>query len=337
MDEFERIQRQILGLDTFSEYARAADIARQAYETLSRVVHPEVEIWKNLESQRIGHLRDLALGSRVDDISRHAQELAMADAATLAQSYRVMTGVDLLIDHQSSSAQEALNQVLGASSAASALANIFKQFTVPDHVQQVVDQLGSAKRFLGEFEYASRGSSSVESDYGEDDPQDVDEALETKREVESRIILVDHFPAKVFEALSENPELIRGLSPREFEELTAEMLDRLGFQGILLTPRSSDGGRDIIATKHVNDIPVVMAFECKRYTQNNKIGLNIMRSLLGTITHGPTRASMGVVVTTSSFTSGAKKFIATEATVDGKDFDSLVKWLRSLRRDRNGS
>ncbi|MBU1188516.1 MAG: restriction endonuclease [Gammaproteobacteria bacterium] len=301
------------------------------------LVRPEVEIWKGLEAERIGHLLDLALGSSVDEISRHAQELAIADAANLAQSYRVMTGADLLFDHRSSSAQEVLNQVLGASSAASVLANTFDQFAVPDHVQHVIDELTAAKRFLGEFEYSSEVFSSDEPAHDDYESQDAEEALDTRREVESRIIQVGHFPAKVFEALSENPELIRGLSPREFEELTAELLDRLGFQGIQLTPRSGDGGRDVVATKRVNDIPIIMAFECKRYSQNNKIGLDIMRSLLGTITHGPTRASMGVVVTTSSFTSGAKKFIATEATVDGKDFDSMVKWLQSVRHGGNGS
>ena len=79
-----------------------------------------------------------------------------------------------------------------------------------------------------------------------------------------------------------------------------------------------------------------MAFECKKYSESRKIGPDILRALLGTVSHGRTKASMGVLVTTSSFTSGALSYIAAEASIDGKDFKALSKWLASVDKGGNG-
>src|ERR1043165_2330859 len=44
------------------------------------------------------------------------------------------------------------------------------------------------------------------------------------------------------------PETLRGLPPRKFEELVAELLSRLDYE-VTLTPASKDGGFDMFAAK----------------------------------------------------------------------------------------
>ena len=52
-----------------------------------------------------------------------------------------------------------------------------------------------------------------------------------------------------------------------------------------------------------------------------------MRALFGVVSHSATRANKGVLVTTSSFTRGARNYILTEPSVEGRDFDGIVDWL----------
>jgi hypothetical protein len=54
----------------------------------------------------------------------------------------------------------------------------------------------------------------------------------------------------------------------------------------------------------------------------------------GTIGDDPalgSRASMGVLVTTSKFTKGARYYILTKTSVEGRDFDGVVEWLEVCR------
>jgi HJR/Mrr/RecB family endonuclease len=127
------------------------------------------------------------------------------------------------------------------------------------------------------------------------------------------------------------------LTPREFEEFTAEILGALGFRDIILTPRAADGGRDVIASQEVNGIPLMFYFECKKYAEGHKVQLDTLRALLGVVAHNSTEANIGVLVTTSSFTAGAKKLILSECRLDGKDYDGIIGWVSGAKdRIREG-
>ena len=78
----------------------------------------------------------------------------------------------------------------------------------------------------------------------------------------------------------------------------------------------------------MHGISILCAFECKRYAPDRPVGPEIARALLGTILHGSTRATKGVLVTTSRFTPATRTFILTEPSLDGKDFDGIVGWLQ---------
>lgn len=211
------------------------------------------------------------------------------------------------------------------------MARLFRQFSAPLTLMQadylrtlrqltpsfktVIEQLSGEARLLGEFEATSQDDSELSSEADS----------ETSEIVIERFQLVRFLPITVIDAIAANPELVRGLDPRDFEKLIADLLATLEFENIILTPCSHDGGRDVIATKFISGIPLLFSFECKRY--DAKIGVEIMRGLLGSVAHGHTKANKGVLVTTSTFTRDARDFIVSEPLVDGKDFNDLVVWL----------
>jgi len=141
------------------------------------------------------------------------------------------------------------------------------------------------------------------------------------------LIRVDRLPLRVLRAVLLDPRHLRRLTPRQFEEFTAEILDTLGFEDVLLTPRSGDGGRDVIASRRVDGIPLTFYFECKKYAEDNKVQLESLRALLGVVAHHSTEANIGVLVTTSTFTAGARQLIISESRLDGKDYDDILGWV----------
>jgi restriction system protein len=105
--------------------------------------------------------------------------------------------------------------------------------------------------------------------------------------------------------LKKEPNILRQMTSRKFEELVAELLSRKGFK-VELTPPSKDGGFDMYAAKSDTLGRFLFLVECKRYSQTNKVGVNIVRALHGVVQDK--KANAGVVVTTSFFTAGAKEF-----------------------------
>ena len=74
-------------------------------------------------------------------------------------------------------------------------------------------------------------------------------------------------------------------------------------------------------------------FECKKYAAENKVQLDRLRVLLGVVAHDSRKANIGVLVTTSTFTAGARDLILSECRLDGKDYDGILGWI-STAKDR---
>lgn len=129
--------------------------------------------------------------------------------------------------------------------------------------------------------------------------------------------------------LAKHPNLLHELHPRRFEELVAELLRAQGFEPTL-TPRTRDGGRDILAARSDALGNLLYLVECKRYAPGNKVGVEVVRSI-----HGVTqaeRANKGVIVTTSSFTRDAIAFASPlKYGIGLHDFEALKVWLNSYR------
>jgi HJR/Mrr/RecB family endonuclease len=144
---------------------------------------------------------------------------------------------------------------------------------------------------------------------------------------EKRVISAESLPLSIIRRVANDPHVMHQLSPRQFEEFIATLIDELGFDDVLLTPPSRDGGRDLIARHTVHGIPITFFFECKKYAGGSLVQLDTLRALLGVVAHESRSANIGVLVTTSRFTRGCKELIASEARLDGKDYDGITKWV----------
>lgn len=97
------------------------------------------------------------------------------------------------------------------------------------------------------------------------------------------------------------------ISPREFEQVVAEILSDRGYE-VTLTPQTRDGGVDIYAYDcRERGFEILYAIECKRYAPNHVVGPEIVRAVYGVHT-SLGGANKSIIITTSTFTSGAIQF-----------------------------
>jgi len=130
--------------------------------------------------------------------------------------------------------------------------------------------------------------------------------------------------------LRSEPELLRDLSPRRFEEIVAGLLSKQGYS-VELTPPTQDGGFDMFAARKDELGRFLFLVECKRYTPPNKVGVSIVRSLHGVVQQK--QANAGIVVTSSFFTRGAKEFQQRlPYQVQLQDYFAIQKWLGILKK-----
>jgi len=126
--------------------------------------------------------------------------------------------------------------------------------------------------------------------------------------------------------IRKSPRLLYNLDPRKFEELIARVFEKFGYR-VELTTQSRDGGRDVVAITKIPARTKVL-IECKRYSEENKVGINVVQRLLGVV--AGESATAGIVATTSTFTRPATEFLTSpmvENRVSGKDFDGIKEWL----------
>ena len=175
------------------------------------------------------------------------------------------------------------------------------------------------------------------ADITEPTPEQVEEIATEESDIgeaqRNSILAVHSLPLKLIAKIMRSPHEVRNITPRQFEEFVAETLNQLGFRDIILTPRSRDGGKDVIASHEINGIPLAFYFECKQYSESNKIQLDTLRALLGTMAHDARNANKGVLVTTSTFTKGSKEFILSESRLGGKDYDGILGWIDELKKN----
>lgn len=113
---------------------------------------------------------------------------------------------------------------------------------------------------------------------------------------------VSQIDAALMALIQRDPNLVHHLTPRQFEEVCAELFQRLGFQ-VELTPPTRDGGKDLIVAKQ-DELGKVLTFvECKRYSPERPVGVGVVRALYGVVERA--RATFGIVMTTSHFTRNA--------------------------------
>lgn len=104
--------------------------------------------------------------------------------------------------------------------------------------------------------------------------------------------------------IKSKPEIMHTLDPRKFEEVIAELFYRQGYE-VMLTPYIKDGGIDIYAVRKDTIGSVLCLVDCKKYRPDFPVDVKWVREMFGLVTKK--NASLGVLATTSYFTSEAQK------------------------------
>jgi HJR/Mrr/RecB family endonuclease len=161
---------------------------------------------------------------------------------------------------------------------------------------------------------------------------DVEKALvlpaqEIISEVRPRIVVVN---AALVERLRRQPESIYSLPARQFEEVIAELLEDMGFE-VELTKQTRDGGKDILAYMNTGIGKFLCLVEAKKYRKDRKVGVELVRTLYGTLCDY--QANSAMLVTTSSFSTDARAFQKKhQYQLSLQGYGDVVKWIQDYKR-----
>ncbi|MEA1619435.1 restriction endonuclease [Erythrobacter sp. T5W1-R] len=153
---------------------------------------------------------------------------------------------------------------------------------------------------------------------------------------EGTIIRHLHQPwIEIAEHLKRDPKFLFEFSkhPTRFEEFLAACYDRAGFDEVILTPRSGDRGRDVIATKR-GQFSLRVLDQAKAFSEGNLVRHDDIRAMLHVIQHDRA-ASKGYVTTTSDF---APEILATDGEFAGymptrlelRNGKAIAEWIEAL-------
>ena len=131
--------------------------------------------------------------------------------------------------------------------------------------------------------------------------------------------------------LIKRPDAVFELDWRKWEEMVAAAYHTAGYD-VTLTPRSNDGGRDVIATlKGVGSIRIFD--QVKRYSPGTLVTAEEVRAMLGVLSAEP-NVSKGFVTTTSGFAPGIYKDARLTQFMPNRlelrDRAQLLAWLAEL-------
>jgi restriction system protein len=103
---------------------------------------------------------------------------------------------------------------------------------------------------------------------------------------------------RIIKEIQGNPELVFQLSSEKWEEMVAGAYKIAGFDEVILTPRSGDFGRDVIAIKKgLGQVRVID--QVKAYGPKHLVTANDVRALMGCLHEDG--AAKGFLSTTSDF------------------------------------
>jgi hypothetical protein len=126
--------------------------------------------------------------------------------------------------------------------------------------------------------------------------------------------------------LRKQPTDVFKLTSRQYEELVAELLDDMGYE-VELTPATRDGGKDILASIKTPTAKLLCLVEAKRYRQDRKLGVGLVRSLYGTL--HDYQANSAMLVTTSTYSKDAYALQQKHKfQVSLKDYADVAGWIQ---------
>ena len=129
--------------------------------------------------------------------------------------------------------------------------------------------------------------------------------------------------------LQKHPEDLLSISNRDFEKVVAELLTDMGWE-VELTKATRDGGKDILAYMNTEIGQFLCLVEAKRYRKDRKVGVDLVRSLYGTLCDY--QANSAMMVTTSSFSPDAHEFEQRhQYQLSLRDYTDVVSWITKFK------
>ncbi len=141
---------------------------------------------------------------------------------------------------------------------------------------------------------------------------------------------------KIVELILEEPNTIYKLNWRKWEELIAGAYRQEGFD-VILTPRSNDRGRDIIASS--KELGNIRFFDqVKAYSPGHLVTAEEVRAMIGVLSIEP-NVSKAVITTTSTFAPGVMKDPKIAKLMpyrlELKPREQLIEWLASIAKKQH--
>ncbi|MFZ1006351.1 MAG: restriction endonuclease [Candidatus Sulfotelmatobacter sp.] len=138
-------------------------------------------------------------------------------------------------------------------------------------------------------------------------------------------------------ALKKQPMDIFKLSPRQYEELVAELIHDIGYE-VTLTQATRDGGKDILASMKTELGEFLCLVEAKHYREDRKIGVSLIRTLYGTLCDY--QASSAMLVTSSLYSKDARALQQKHKyELSLRDYTDVAGWIQRYgthkTRERN--
>lgn len=200
----------------------------------------------------------------------------------------------------------------------------FKSFEdLQQHLEELYDEMWYANAPFegGEAVFESDSNGEVgnllaETDFEDffvqiDEPENAEELLTSQNLVDSyehsKIIRlgITGVTDELLAYFAKHPHRLREMDPDDFEKLMASVFRNQGFD-VTKTPKVKDGGFDLMLVRKGDAGDLMTLVECKRYAENNRVGVEIVRGLYGVVEAN--KASTGLIATTSFFTKGAVQF-----------------------------
>ena len=108
----------------------------------------------------------------------------------------------------------------------------------------------------------------------------------------------------------------------------------MSYGRVEVTPMTRDGGRDLLAYIDLRFSTLLCIVEAKKHRSDRPVGINLVRSLYGTLC--AENASHAMLVTTSYFSPDAHQLqVQYPRRLSLRDYTHLVEWIRAYRRPRH--
>lgn len=121
-------------------------------------------------------------------------------------------------------------------------------------------------------------------------------------------------------------DILRSLSPYGFEKICGRLLREYGFEDVVVTQRSRDGGIDGYAKLRLNPfINMNVCFQCKRY--NGSVPVSEVRDFGYTVKD----SEKGIFITTGYFPESAREIERKDSKLELIDGEKLVRMFEDIK------